>query len=30
MLPRYFHKARPPAEGGRGHDNDKKEGNKAE
>jgi hypothetical protein len=30
MLRRYFHKARPPAEGGKGHDNDKKEGNKAE
>jgi hypothetical protein len=30
MLRRYFHKAGPPAEGGRGHDNDKKEGNKAE
>jgi hypothetical protein len=30
MLQRYFHKARPPAEGDRGHDNDKKEGNKAE
>jgi hypothetical protein len=30
MLRRYFHKARPPAEGGRAHDNDKKEGHKAE
>jgi hypothetical protein len=30
MLRRYFYKARPPAEGGKGHDNDKKEGNKAE
>jgi hypothetical protein len=30
MLRRYFHKAGPPTEGGRGHDNDKKEGNKAE
>jgi hypothetical protein len=30
MLRRYFHKAGPLAEGGRGHDNDKKEGNKAE
>jgi hypothetical protein len=30
MLRRYFHKARPPAEGGKGHDNDKKEGNKEE
>jgi hypothetical protein len=30
MLRRYFHKTRPPAEGGRGHDNDKKESNKAE
>jgi hypothetical protein len=30
MLRRYFHKARPPAEGGKGQDNDKKEGNKAE
>jgi hypothetical protein len=30
MLRRYFHKAGPPAEGGRAHDNDKKEGNKAE
>jgi hypothetical protein len=29
MLRRYFHKAGPPAEGGKGHDNDK-EGNKAE
>jgi hypothetical protein len=30
MLRRYFHKAEPPAEDGKGHDNDKKEGNKAE
>jgi hypothetical protein len=30
MLRRYFHKAEPPTEGGRAHDNDKKEGNKAE
>jgi hypothetical protein len=30
MLRCYFHKARPPAEGGKGHDNDKKEGNKVE
>jgi hypothetical protein len=30
MLWRYFHKARPPAEGGKGQDNDKKEGDKAE
>jgi hypothetical protein len=30
MLRHYFHKAGPPAEGGRAHDNDKKEGNKAE
>jgi hypothetical protein len=30
MIRRYFHKARPPAEGGRAHDNDKKKGNKAE
>jgi hypothetical protein len=30
MLRRYFHKAGPPAEGGRAHDDDKKEGNKAE
>jgi hypothetical protein len=30
MLRRYFHKVGPPAEGGRGHDNDKKESNKAE
>jgi hypothetical protein len=29
MLRRYFHRAGPPAEGGKGHDNDK-EGNKAE
>jgi hypothetical protein len=30
MLRRYFHMAGPPTEGGKGHDNDKKEGNKAE
>jgi ribonuclease HI len=30
MLQRYFHKAGAPAEGGKGHDNDKKEGHKAE
>jgi hypothetical protein len=30
MLQRYFHKAGPPAEGGKGQDNDKKEGDKAE
>jgi hypothetical protein len=30
MLRRYFHKAGPPAEGGKGHNNDKKEGNKVE
>jgi hypothetical protein len=30
MLWRYFHKAGPPAEGGKGQDNDKKEGDKAE
>jgi hypothetical protein len=30
MLRRYFHKVGPPAEGGKGQDNDKKEGNKAE
>jgi hypothetical protein len=30
MLRRYFHKAGPPAEGGKGWDNDKKEGDKAE
>jgi hypothetical protein len=30
MLRRYFHKVVPPAEGGKGHDNDKKEGHKAE
>jgi hypothetical protein len=30
MLRRYFHKVGPPAEGGKGHDSDKKEGNKAE
>jgi hypothetical protein len=29
MLRRYFHKTRPPAEGGKGQDNDKKEGDKA-
>jgi hypothetical protein len=29
MLRRYFHKAGPPVEGGRAHDNDKKEGHKA-
>jgi hypothetical protein len=29
MLRRYFHKAGPPAEGGKGQDNDKKEGDKA-
>jgi hypothetical protein len=29
-LRRYFHKAGPPAKGGKGQDNDKKEGNKAE
>jgi hypothetical protein len=29
MLRRHFHKAGPPAEGGRAHDNDKKEGHKA-
>jgi hypothetical protein len=29
MLRRYFHKVGPPAEGGKGHDNYKKEGNKA-
>jgi hypothetical protein len=29
MLWRYFHKAGPPAEGGKAHDNDKKEGHKA-
>jgi hypothetical protein len=29
MLRRYFHKAGPPAEGGKGHNNDKKEGHKA-
>jgi hypothetical protein len=29
MLWRYFHKVGPPTEGGKGHDNDKKEGNKA-
>jgi hypothetical protein len=28
MLRRYFHKTRPPAEGGKGQDNDKKEGDK--
>jgi hypothetical protein len=30
MLRCYFHKAGPPAEGGKGQDNDKKEGDKAE
>jgi hypothetical protein len=30
MLRRYFHKARPPSEDGKGQDNDKREGNKAE
>jgi hypothetical protein len=30
MLRRYFHKVGPPAEGGKGQDNDKKEGDKAE
>jgi hypothetical protein len=30
MLWHYFHKVGPLAEGGKGHDNDKKEGNKAE
>jgi hypothetical protein len=30
MLRHYFHKAGPPTEGGKGHDNDKKEGHKAE
>jgi hypothetical protein len=30
MLRPYFHKAGPPVEGGKGHDNDKKEGHKAE
>jgi hypothetical protein len=30
MLRRYFHKAGPRVEGGKGRDNDKKEGNKAE
>jgi hypothetical protein len=30
MLRRYFHKVGPPAEGGKGHDNDKTKGNKAE
>jgi hypothetical protein len=30
VLRRYFHKAGPPAEGGKGQDNDKKEGDKAE
>jgi hypothetical protein len=29
MLRRYFHKAGPPAEGGKGQDNDKKEGDKS-
>jgi hypothetical protein len=30
MLRRYFHKVGPPAKGGKGQDNDKKEGDKAE
>jgi hypothetical protein len=30
MLRRYFHKTRPPAEDGKGHYNDKKEGSKEE
>jgi hypothetical protein len=30
MLRRYFHKVEPPAEGGKAHDNNKKEGHKAE
>jgi hypothetical protein len=30
MLRRYFHKAGPPVKGGKGQDNDKKEGDKAE
>jgi hypothetical protein len=30
MLQRYFHKTGPPAEDGKGHDNDKKEGGKEE
>jgi hypothetical protein len=30
MLRRYFHKAGPRAEGGKGHDSDKKEGHEAE
>jgi hypothetical protein len=30
MLRRHFHRARPPAEGGRAHNNDKKEDHKAE
>jgi hypothetical protein len=30
MLRRYFHKAGPPAEGSKGHDNNKKEGDKEE
>jgi hypothetical protein len=30
MLRRYFHKVGPPAKGGKGQDNDKKEGNKSE
>jgi hypothetical protein len=30
MLRRHFHKARPPAEGGRAHNNDKKEDHKAD
>jgi hypothetical protein len=30
MLRRHFHKAGPPAEGGRAHNNDKREDHKAE
>jgi hypothetical protein len=30
MLRRYFHRTGPPAEGGRAHNNDKKEDHKAE
>jgi hypothetical protein len=30
MLRRYFHKTGPPAEGSKGQDSDKKEGNKVE
>jgi hypothetical protein len=30
MLRHYFHKTEPPAEGGKGQDNNKKEGDKAE